>query len=332
MISFVKCRGIVWVVIVGTSITQPHKACNRNVKVKHLHKAIGVSRATYLLQRNLCSVSDITALPLEVWMGLITNNKHNIRRNFVASLITFFLECDFRARLPARLHIYREHLVFLLRGAVRLQHFAANLHLLRAPFGDVLQRHVQVVLYGGVLHFVFIPVRAVVEIETLASEGASRPGPDIEAKGIVYVHIVVVKTEHGLSSAEIEKRLERAGVAEELGESGPGVSVELVGEVGVASDARSAGDSALQTFFAVHVVDLALLLVGQYLVGLRNLLEALLGPGGFILVRMVLQGQLTVRFLDVIVGCTLADPQNFVVIFAHFLVFALANCTELRTA
>ena len=67
---------------------------------------------------------------------------------------------------------------------------------------------------------------------------------------------------------------------------------------------------------AVHVVEAALFRIVQDLVGLGRLLEAFLRLFiAGIAVRMVLQGYLAVRLLDVVDGGVSLHPQNAVVIF-----------------
>src|SRR6185503_14742719 len=62
------------------------------------------------------------------------------------------------------------------------------------------------------------------------------------------------------------------------------------------------------------VVGLALLRVGQDLVGLVGLLEPVLGALRLVLVRMVLARELSVRALDVLRGSVAADTEDPVVI------------------
>jgi len=81
---------------------------------------------------------------------------------------------------------------------------------------------------------------------------------------------------------------------------------------------RRAAGVALQTFFAVLVVDLALLRVGEHLVGVRDVLEHLFGFGvAGILVGVVLDGELAVRSTDgLLVGIT-RNTEQLVIVLAH---------------
>ena len=65
---------------------------------------------------------------------------------------------------------------------------------------------------------------------------------------------------------------------------------------------------------AAAVVLLALLGIAQGVVGLGDRLEALLGPGVLVGVRVVLPGQLAVRLLDLLLGGLLVDPEGLVVV------------------
>lgn len=247
-------------------------------------------------------------------MGLVAYDKHNVGRNLVPPLIPFLLECDFCASLPSGLHVDREHLVLFASGAVGLQHLPRYLHLLRAALGDILQRHVQVVFDGGVLQFVLAAVGAV-HIERVAAKGASG-APQGGGKGIVDVHVVVVETEHAIAAPQVEEGLERAGVAEELGEGGSWVAMELVRVEG-RTRVGPPWDSALQPFLAVGVVHVPFLLVRQHLVGLGDLFEPVFSPWGFIFVGMILQGQLPVGLLDVIVCRPTGNSQDLVIVLPH---------------
>jgi len=60
----------------------------------------------------------------------------------------------------------------------------------------------------------------------------------------------------------------------------------------------------------------ALVFVRQYLVGFVYFLE-LFRVAAF--VRMVLVRQITIRFFDIVGARGFFNPQNFVIIFAHFL-------------
>jgi len=70
---------------------------------------------------------------------------------------------------------------------------------------------------------------------------------------------------------------------------------------------------------AVLVIDLALLVVGQHLIGLGGFLEFFLGGliAG-IFVRMILDSEFPVSFLYFILGRGFGHAQNFVIIsFSH---------------
>lgn len=75
--------------------------------------------------------------------------------------------------------------------------------------------------------------------------------------------------------------------------------------------------SALETILAVFVVHLPLALVRKNLVRLGDLLELVLGVGGFVFVRMITQGQFPVGLFDLIVGGSFGQTQDFVVVLTH---------------
>ena len=80
---------------------------------------------------------------------------------------------------------------------------------------------------------------------------------------------------------------------------------------------REAAWRSFQAFLSKLVVSAALLGVAQNLVGLRDLLEALLSAAGLVLVRVVLESHLTVCLLDVILGGIFADAEHCVVVLSH---------------
>jgi hypothetical protein len=65
---------------------------------------------------------------------------------------------------------------------------------------------------------------------------------------------------------------------------------------------------------AAPVVLPPLLLVGQDVIGLRDRLEALLGPGLLVGVRVMAARELAVGLLDVVLGGLLVDAQDLVVV------------------
>lgn len=277
-------------------------------------------RCAYLFQGDFSRVSDIAAFALEVRVRFVPYDKDNIRGNFIPPLIAFPLECDLSPRLPPGLHVNRQHLILLLRRPVRLQHIAADLHLLRTALRDILQRNVQIVLDRRVLNLI-LPVWRVVEIERLAAEGASAgaaaPRWAHPKQVVLRVHVGVVKDERSISTTQIEEMLEWAGIAEELGEGGPRVPVERVREVTAALRTSTTPEATLQALLTVHVVDVTFLFIGKHLVRLRDFFELLLSSGGFIFVRVVLKRELTIRFLNILIGRPFLDTKYLVIVLAH---------------
>src|SRR5207248_2023598 len=95
--------------------------------------------------------------------------------------------------------------------------------------------------------------------------------------------------------------------AEQVAEDVP----EATGErAGVEASAAEAGERA-----AAAVVLLALLGIREHIVGLRDLLEALLRSlVARVAVRVVLARQLAVSLLDLLIGGALAYPEGLVVV------------------
>lgn len=75
--------------------------------------------------------------------------------------------------------------------------------------------------------------------------------------------------------------------------------------------------ASFQSLLAELVVDLSLPGITQHVVGLADLLKLLLGPGGLVLVRVILQGQLPVGFLELVVAGTFGNTKDGVIIFPH---------------
>ena len=72
-----------------------------------------------------------------------------------------------------------------------------------------------------------------------------------------------------------------------------------------------------EALFAVLVVDLALLLVAEHLVGLCDFLEALFGARRLVLVGVKLERHFSVGLLDVVVGGRAGQPERLVIVLAH---------------
>lgn len=121
------------------------------------------TRPTHLLERQSRGIANITAVPLEEGVRLITNNEDNVGGNLPSLLVALLLERDPRARFPARLHRYAHVLVLALRRPVRLQHPLRDLHLLHAALVDLVQRHVHVVLDRRVLRLLLLQRRVYVK-------------------------------------------------------------------------------------------------------------------------------------------------------------------------
>lgn len=136
------------------------------------------------------------------------------------------------------------------------------------------------------------------------------------------------------TTAEIEENVEWIVSAEELCECCPWITVERVVEVGAGTRAETtAGATTIfEAFLAELVIDIALLLVRQYLVRFGNQFELLLCFRGLILVRVVLEGKLAVCLLDFILCRSATDAKDGVVILAHLLPLEHVVCRLRQSA
>lgn len=100
-------------------------------------------------------MSDVTALSLEHGIRLVSDDEHNVSRDFIPALITFFLERNFGPCFPSWFHMDSQHFILFFGSAVGLDDAAGNLHLLHAALGDVFKRYIQVMLDRRVLGFFF---------------------------------------------------------------------------------------------------------------------------------------------------------------------------------
>ena len=118
----------------------------------------------------------------------------------------------------------------------------------------------------------------------------------------------------GLSAAE--------AAAEDIPEDIPEAAAENVAKAAEAAETGAAGAAGgrVERRMAELVILRALVGIGQHLVGLVDLLEALLA---FLIARMQIRvvglGQLAVGFFDLVLGCTLFDTEHFIIIsfFSH---------------
>ena len=91
----------------------------------------GAGAGAHLLKSDPAGVSQVRALSLEVRVGLVPDNKHDVGWDLVGRLVAFALEGDLGPGLPARLHVDGENLLLLLRSPVRRHHPPRDLHPLR---------------------------------------------------------------------------------------------------------------------------------------------------------------------------------------------------------
>ncbi len=113
--------------------------------------------------------------------------------------------------------------------------------------------------------------------------------------------------------AQIRAAVDVATPAARLAEDVAKNVAERVREIARTTARPGAAHIRVDAGMAELIVGGALLAVGEHLVGLLGLLEALLGLGVVrIAVRMKLHGQLAIGLLDVVVRCVAVDPQHIV--------------------
>ena len=137
-------------------------------------------------------------------------------------------------------------------------------------------------------------------------------------KGDVQAHAQVFAPARaaalGLPAAE--------AAAEDIAKDIPEAAAENVAKAAEAAETGAAGAAGgrVERRMAELVILRALVGIGQHLVGLVDLLEALLA---FLIARMQVRvvglGQLAVGFFDLVLGCTLFDTEHFIIIsfFSH---------------
>lgn len=162
------------------------------------------------------------------------------------------------------------------------------------------------------------------EVKTVAAEstaGATRPRlSHAKVCERIHVHVHISVEEHCVPTAaavEVEEGLEGARRTEELRERSLWVPMECVGEGLATTWAVVRAHSSFQALLAVHVIDFPFLFVREDLVRLCHFLEPLFRASSLVLVGMVLQRQLAVRFLYLVIARSLRQSQYFVVIFPH---------------
>src|SRR5581483_8790712 len=128
----------------------------------------------------------------------------------------------------------------------------------------------------------------------------------------------------GRRTAAVEQAAEEvAHPAEPAGLRGRATAAEEVAEVEAAGAARAGTEAAVGEERAGLVVLLAPLGVGEHVVGLGDLLEALLGLAvALVGIRVELAGELAVRLLDLGGGGVLGHPEDLVVVLLHIVLGA----------
>lgn len=128
-----------------------------------------------------------------------------------------------------------------------------------------------------------------------------------------------------LLEVEVASAAATTATAEEVGEDVVEVHVLEVLVVAAATAALALLVLA-HALFALLVVDAALVFVAERLVGVRDLLELVLGRLGVVLVAVgvVLDGEFLERLLDLLLRSVLLDTEQLVVVFARLAALLLA--------
>mmetsp|Transcript_9736 Transcript_9736/g.36553 ORF Transcript_9736/g.36553 Transcript_9736/m.36553 type:complete len:212 (+) Transcript_9736:688-1323(+) len=128
--------------------------------------------------------------------------------------------------------------------------------------------------------------------------------------------------------------LEEAEVREIASATAPGMlpgAVETVAVAVALPEAVASKRAAHAAELPLQVVLLPLLLVADHLVRVIHLLEGFRSAGGLVLVRVILQGQLVVRLLDLRLRRLLGDTEHLVVVLLAWRGLLLPVIVAVRT-
>lgn len=212
----------------------------------HLHRA----SAQRFFERDFSSIVHINTITLEVFMWLVFDDENNVGWNCVVVLVAFSRKGDLSASLPSGLDVDCEHFVLFSLHSIRANNFAIDFHLFGASFEDFFKGHLQVVLDWRVLLL-------------LLSGRIERVVPRW-----LKIHSVEALTSFTASAeiVHVEEHVEGAAIAEELREGLMRITME--GEFVSASAWSTFAHRHLtvESRFAILVVDVAFLFVGQHFV------------------------------------------------------------------
>lgn len=219
--------------------------------------------AERLAQRDLVRVLQVGAVSRKDRVRRVANNKSNVCRDFPRHLVALLREGDLRAGLPARLHIDLQHFVFRAGGTVFAVDLSRNLHFLLGASFDLFQRNEDLLLNGRVLGACLLaPVWwALVGAESAshATAATARQSSAMKtAQQIIDVHVHIILTRSSAAesagrASAAEKRAERVGGAEKLGECRPWIAMVGVGEARAAGLAEIWHSSAAATGSGVGI-------------------------------------------------------------------------------
>lgn len=264
-----------------------------------------------------------------LWATYLVNNEAQI---LLAAffLIAYALETDLASLLQARLDGYVKHLVGSRHLAAPVECLALDLHLLVRALEHVLQRHRQRPLDSGDLrsllsrHAPHTTAAAARNVAEAGADARSRPSTAADVAEQVGKLVVIAAAAAatarahelvedvvgigeveaaGAAGAAAHVEVELAGTTAAAGAATKAAEVEVWGAAGASKGVATAwatlrrcGTAAQEELETELIVGLALLGVGQNLVGLRALLELLGGIGiVFVLVGVPLQGSFPVR-------------------------------------
>ncbi len=136
---------------------------------------------------------------------------------------------------------------------------------------------------------------------------------------------LLAHAEGGLDQVQFDADLDAASAPDPFARSAPtgltaaeeGVHDVVEGEAARAAEAAGPSPAARSEGVLTHVEHPTLVLVGEDLVGLGHLLEALLGRRVRVDVRVQLAREPPVRLLDLVLGRVATHPENLVIVSGH---------------
>lgn len=107
-----------------------------------------ISSYTYIFERYLGFVSNVTAFPCEYTVRFVFYNKDDICGYIVGCLVSFLGECNFGSSLTARFYINSQDLVLCSRrSSIIVQHSTSYFEFFRCTFVNDLSMVIKSFLF-----------------------------------------------------------------------------------------------------------------------------------------------------------------------------------------